>query len=390
MRFRRTAIVILIFLLAQPLLFAQEDNPAVGSMPRLRALGGFHASAVEGIDALILNPAALRRGDSEFAALELTAGVSGPVFSILSVVTQAQGGDIASVLSSPAVLDLLSNINVGAGLDGPLSFGFAGNGLGFGIFNRTLLNVENLTPTSLLIEVTERVTLRGAYAVRLLDIDRTLSLDLGVGLYGIVAGGVQLERSILQIADLVSSLNADLLLGQAFSVTSGIGLDLALEASLRDVLVLSLTGANVVSPNVTYTYDTADDFIQNANPSSGPVAGDYRRLISFSAGFTPSLGRLERYLSGFAAYFTYRDIFDFILEPATAENIFLKFSLGTEVTLLDVLDIRLGFGEGLLAAGLGLDLSAFRLHLSVFGAEESIEPGLRPTFNTIFGLQFRY
>jgi hypothetical protein len=49
-----------------------------------------------------------------------------------------------------------------------------------------------------------------------------------------------------------------------------------------------------------------------------------------------------------------------------------------------------GFNEGYFSAGLGLDLTIFRLSLTMFGSELSTEPGLRPVYNLILGLEFRY
>jgi len=106
--------------------------------------------------------------------------------------------------------------------------------------------------------------------------------------------------------------------------------------------------------------------------------------------YTPRLGFLDAYMSNLKLMLDYRDIFDFWTHPATASNPLLHFGLGAEVTLLDVLAVRAGFGGGYFSAGLGMNLTAFHLDLTMFGRELSSEPGLRPQFNLIVSTLFRY
>jgi hypothetical protein len=46
--------------------------------------------------------------------------------------------------------------------------------------------------------------------------------------------------------------------------------------------------------------------------------------------------------------------------------------------------------EGLFTAGVGLDLKIFTLNAAMFGTELSSEPGMRPVYNILIGLEFRY
>jgi hypothetical protein len=61
-----------------------------------------------------------------------------------------------------------------------------------------------------------------------------------------------------------------------------------------------------------------------------------------------------------------------------------------EVVMLQILALRAGFNEGYFSAGLGLNLTFFSLNLTMFGSELSTEPGLRPVYNLLLGLEFRY
>jgi hypothetical protein len=114
--------------------------------------------------------------------------------------------------------------------------------------------------------------------------------------------------------------------------------------------------------------------------------------IDLSAGvlFTPPLGALAGYLSDLKIALDYSDILDFLTHPSTASNPVLHVGLGIEVVMLDILSLRAGFGDGYFSAGLGLNLTVFRLNLTMYGSELSTEPGLRPAYNLLVGFEFRY
>jgi hypothetical protein len=84
----------------------------------------------------------------------------------------------------------------------------------------------------------------------------------------------------------------------------------------------------------------------------------------------------------------YTDILDFWLYPKLATNPVLHVGIGTEVTMMQILDVRLGFAQGLPSAGLGLDLHVFTLNAAMFGTERSTEPGLSPVYNLQLGFEF--
>ncbi|MFO7849387.1 MAG: hypothetical protein R6V67_05460, partial [Spirochaetia bacterium] len=84
----------------------------------------------------------------------------------------------------------------------------------------------------------------------------------------------------------------------------------------------------------------------------------------------------------------YSDILDFWLYPRQAINPVLHVGIGTEITMLQILDIRLGFAQGLPTAGLGHDLHFFTLNAAIFGTERSTEPGMSPVYNMQLGFQF--
>jgi hypothetical protein len=87
-------------------------------------------------------------------------------------------------------------------------------------------------------------------------------------------------------------------------------------------------------------------------------------------------------------FLDYSDVFDFWIYPEMATNPILHVGVGTELTMMSILDVRLGFANGLPAAGMGLDLHYFTLNAAMFGTERSTEPGLSPVYNLQLGFQF--
>ena len=84
----------------------------------------------------------------------------------------------------------------------------------------------------------------------------------------------------------------------------------------------------------------------------------------------------------------YDDILDFWLYPSEAEHWLLHMKTGIEITMLEILDVRVGLADGLLNAGFGLDLQIFELNAAMFGTELSSQPGTKPVYNLAVGFKF--
>ena len=104
----------------------------------------------------------------------------------------------------------------------------------------------------------------------------------------------------------------------------------------------------------------------------------------------PQWAFLADYLSSPKFMLDYSDIFDFWTHPDTASNPILHVGLGVEVTLLDILALRAGFGDGYFSAGVGIDLSVMQFGLTMYGRELSSQPGLQPNYNLLLSTVFRY
>jgi hypothetical protein len=201
-----------------------------------------------------------------------------------------------------------------------------------------------------------------------------------------VEGGVELSESLLDLYSVIASANPGVLINQPFSLGLGAGLDAGIRYSWNGLISVGLVGRNIPTFTARNTYSSIVSLGQSA-----PVTGFGYVPVDLSAGlmFTPGLGFLDRYITHLKIFLDYSDILDFWLHPDTAANWVLHVGLGTELTILEILSLRGGFADGYFSAGLGMDLSFFRLDVAMFGQELSLEPGLRPAFNVLFGIAFK-
>lgn len=387
---RRRALIVLIFVGLASALSAQSADDFLMPNGRTAALGGRHRALADDFQTLFANPAGLLELAPRFTYSQLGIRASGPVFSIASLVIESLGGaDTATLLAQPSVQSLLRSIYARFSLEGPVAFGYAGAGMGFGVFNDTQLVLQSTGASGLEIRAGERFLLRGGYAIGIpLPAAWDSRLAAGLGLNGYVRGDSVVSASLLTLPSVIDSFGPSLLADSPFELVSGIGIDAGLRYVWRDTLAAALTVDNLYAPYVVLTYPTTSGFLDSSGSAGAPAYDAAAQEISVGVAYTPSIGRAERYVQDLTVLFDYADIFDFWIDPANAENIVLKMGLGVEATFLDVLSVRAGLGQGLLAAGIGVDLTYLTLNAAMFGTELSSEPGLRPVYNLAIGLEF--
>jgi hypothetical protein len=383
------AAVLLLWLCASAAAFG-EDAGLRSPPARESALGGKHAALADDISTLFANPAGFRAAGPEFSLSELTVGMSGPVFDVANIVAQGLGGGgMEDIISSPEVSQLLQGLRAKVGLVGPVSFGYVGNGLGFGFFNDSEVEISSIgvVPT-VSGAVRESVTLCGGYAFRIPLGSSGHYLDIGALLKAFVRGEVSMTRDLVGLLGVFQNPSMDIVLEGPFTLDVGAGIDVGIRYSWAERLTVGIVARDAYTPFLRNTYATTQSLLDGLAPSSR----DYQLTpldLSVGVGFRPALGRLDRVVTDLVILADYVDILDFVFQPATARNPVLHAGIGLEVVLLDVLALRGGFSQGLFAAGLGIDLSFFTLNLSMFGQELSTEPGLAPAYNLVLGLEFR-
>jgi hypothetical protein len=359
---------------------------------RAQAMGGMHAALADDTSTLLTNPAGFRGMEPHFAIAEVTANLTGPVFSIADIVVQAAGGDagVASLITSPEVLSLFSSLYAKILLNGPLAFGYVGNGLGFGFFNSSgvTLTSQGAIPT-ISASIHEDVLFIGGYAVRIpLPGSWRSTFDVGVSIKTFARASVELSESILNFLSFFTAPPIDSFMALPFNLDVGFGIDAGLLYSWNETISVGIVGRDLYCPVVRNGYDSLTAFT-----TGGTSTLSYDTApIDLCAGimYSPDLGFLANYITDVKVLLDYSDILDFLTHPATATNPALHVGIGLEFVLLDVFSLRGGFNEGYFSAGMGLNLTVFRLNLAMYGTELSTEPGIRPAYNLLVGLQFGY
>ncbi|MFP4179105.1 MAG: hypothetical protein ACLFSA_03550, partial [Spirochaetaceae bacterium] len=369
------------FIFSSPLLLPAVDYyeaPMEPINPRFSAMGGSHTAMHDGFSSLFQNPAGLLMTEEEISFAELTFGLKGPVFTIAD--TFLGGAELEDIS------DLLDGLYTGLDLTGPLSFGYVGEGLGLGVFTTTTTEIKSNNPLSAKERIAQDILFTGGYAFPIIgeaDEGADHRLDGGVllkgGFRGKIEGGVAATELL--------SPSLDLLLGRPFYFTSLIGADVGLLYSYKDKWYAGLTGKDVFTPTLRSKYNNISEFLDGVDASKEEF-GVVPFTLNLGGMYRWDLEERNIFISEVKALFDYSDILDFWLYPRQMINPVLHVGLGAEVTILQILDLRLGFSQGLPTAGLGLDLHFFTLNAAIFGTERSTEPGMSPVYNLQFGFQF--
>ncbi len=352
------------------------EQPITIISPAASALGGPHTTMNSGFSSLMNNPAGFYTTKPEFSIAEITMGLKGPVFDIANLLIT---NDMA------ALPGLLQGIYAGMDLLGPISFGYVGEGLGFGIYSNSYSTISSSGPLTVKADMGSELVLAGGYAMRIpLPLPEVNQLDAGMLLKGTFKGGVAFEESALN----VMNIGLSTLMTAPFTFITGIGVDLGFRYTYKKMLTFGLVGRDVYSPSLHNVYTNINDFSAGATPTQS-LYGIVPFSLDLGFMYSPDLESKNIFISDLNIYLDYYDILDFWLYPELTINPLLHIGFGTQISMLSILDIRAGFYQGLLSAGLGLDLYYFKMNLAMFGTERSTEPGLQPVYNIQLGFEFR-
>jgi hypothetical protein len=369
---------------------AQEVERFEIPRPSAGALGGAHVAYDSGFAALFSNPAGLVGSEEEFSVSEITIRSTGPIFSIASLVSQTlDGEDFGTLLASPDVQQLLLNLYARLSIVGPISFGYVGEGVGFGLYNVTELVTQTSGIGGFEARLGQRIVLRGGYGLEIpLSVAPRSQLMAGISVKSFMRGDSVLASSLLGLPSFVGSLDGDTLGDSPFELSTGIGIGVGARYSWNDLVSAGLVIDNIYTPTAVLPYSSLDDFLDASTPAPTAVYDTLPQELTVGVAYTPTIPVVDRYVQDVTVLLDYRDALDFWLDTENAENFLLKFGLGVQFTLLEILDLRAGLSEGLFAAGFGLDLSVVEVHAAMYGSELSAEPGLRPVYNIVVGLEF--
>ena len=364
-------------------LFSAEASVAPFTVPSARedALGGQHAALADDFSLLLSNPASLASAKPQLFAAQLGLLASGPIFDIANLVLA--GGD--QIETDLVNLLAANNYKLYAGFDmaGPLSFGYVGEGLGFGLFNTTSFSLNAASISSVKVDLHEDVLVVGGYAYRF-NLGGGHALDAGLLAKGFVRGAISEEKGLFEVESL---MDPTALLSSPFTLTTGIGLDAGLRWNWEERVAVGLVCRDAYSPALVSTYGDISSFI--SNPASSLSSTVYSKIdpnLALGASWSPDLGALGHYVDGLTLAADYSDILD--LFSPLPRNAILNVGIGAEVRLLEIMTVRLGIKEALLQAGMGFDLGGTRVSATAFGRELGLEPGSRPIYNLLISFEF--
>lgn len=380
LRYRKNLLFLLLLPLGFSSLYADHEAPFMLPSARYAGLGGSHAALSDDFTSLFINPAGFYAAKEEFSAAELSLSIYGPLFDIADIVTEYMGSsgnlDISGIVGP-------GGLATGADLGGPLSFGWVGRGLGFGFFNRTVMDAKT-AGTSVRANASEELLLLGGYAFRIVQKETHL-LDAGFLGKGYLRGSLDLEASILTANDLFDD---DPLTEQPFTTLAGVGLDLGFLYRYSNIFSIGLVYKDLYSPAIETTYASSDDFFSGEEAVDSGSYTTIRPSLDFGFAYTPHSSFLEKYVSRLSFLLDYRDILDlFYLVP---RNPVLNAGFGIELVVLDALSLRAGIGDALPALGFGIDFTFMQLDFAMRGVELGFDPGMNPTYAIDVGLLFRY
>jgi hypothetical protein len=355
-------------------LYTENIKPFVMPSARASGFGGIHAALGDDFSSLFSNPASFVSVEKQFSAAELSISLYGPVFEILDLAANSSG----TVNISP----LVGRGGLAAGFDigGPVALGWVGNGLGFGIFNRTTADAK-VTSTKIRPVAAEEILLLGGYSFRVLD---TLAhkLDLGFLGKGYYRAMLNLESSILNVTEMFDDINS-----RPFETHFGLGLDLGIKYSFAGKLSLALAGYDVFSPALVTRYAAFSDYGGGGSQDQGYATVTPR--LALGAMYRIQNDFFDRYLSDFIVMLDYRDFLDPFIS-VIPRNPVLNISLGAEIKLLRVLSIRAGIADALPSLGFGLDMKILQFDFAMRGKEMGLDPGIQSVYAIDIGLLFRY
>lgn len=355
------------------------EAPMAGVSPRLTGMGGAHAAYADGFATIYTNPAGFFASGEEVSWAELTFGLKGPVFTIADAIV---GGD----MDLATIGDLLTGIYTGLAFTGPLSFGYVGNGLGLGAIATTDVLLYSYTPLAATALVRQDILLTGGYSFPLNIMPEGHTLEGGVLLKGGFRGELEAGVTAVEIQSFDPAAFMD---NEPFAFISLIGMDLGLLYGWNDRLFIGLTGKDVYTPTSKKNYLSLNSFMAG-DPEDSQEYGVVPFTLNLGGRYLLDLTRRNIFISEVNFYLDYEDLLDFWIYPELAVNPVLHVSLGAELTMLRIMNVRVGFAQGLPAAGLGIDLHWFTMNASMFGSERSTEPGMSPVYNLQFGFEFRY
>jgi hypothetical protein len=383
---KTTIIILLAILLAFPVFSEEIAMPKV-YVPTAASngFGGHHIAFTDNVFSLFVNPAAMIRVQ-ERSFFTLAASVFSPesTFNILSNLGDLAGGDLGGLGS---ILDTLKEqkgkLALGVDLpELPLSIAWVANGFGFGLWNRTFINA-NIRQENVEAHIYGDVMLPVGIAFRIFEVDGH-TIDSGLSYKPFVRIRAEAASSMISALNSADALLDDISIPVIAGASANLGFlyrwDMGLQAGLTidDMFSFGKVVADLNDENNNNSYYVP--YTINLG-----VAYDFKigRFWKDAPSFIANTG-----ITFAADWRNFTNVFnqDEYLEH---HNFLLDFGLGVQITLLDLVHVRVGMNEMLPAFGLGVELGAIKIDMAYYGKELGWEPGQLSTAVLDFSFSFR-
>ena len=346
--------------------------------PALEGAGGAYSAREAGFDTLSTNPAALAFVSREWSFARIACEVSGPLFDIPSVL---EAEDMTT-----GILDLVSDnngVSLGLNVTGPLAVGKVERNFGFGVFNRTItgVNVPSITLARLLTG--EEFLFVGGYGLTLYE-QGPHTIAGGLQLKGFFQTFVWEEGTAIDVLDTFTNLDVNAI---PAVLTTGFGIDVGALYRYDRRLSASLLCRDLYTPVFSTRYANLDDFV-SGDPDSDTEYGRLTPNLTIGAAYEIPVPARWTTITRWTVMADWRDTLSVF--RMVHRNVILDFAIGSEIELMDVVTFRAGIRDTYLSAGLGLDLSAFKIDFAMYGTELGLEPGSRALLNIALSAAFQY
>lgn len=364
-------------------LFSVDDRIDLTSVFN-RAMGGPHTALNRGFDTFFNNPALISANESELTVFDLGVHLKGPVFSLMTLFLEESEVDMQLRLVENGLIPLL----MGATINGPVSIGYMGKGLGVYFKNQTL-NYTELPPTltsPAKVLVREDIILGVGYSKGLsFGPEDMITLRPGIMVKAVVRGEISLEQDQAELINSAISDPAGIILNNTFYLSTIFGMDLGLNLEWKDYITLSVSLKDAYTPILRYQYTTINDVIGGESIEDKDAEGKLVPMdLSVGTMFNIPLGPVGLVLDSLRLYLDYFDM------TTTEKNFWLHWGIGLEMIFFDQLSLMVGINEGLLSMGFNIDLEVLNIGFAVYGTEESVEPGVSPAYNLMAGMKISF
>jgi hypothetical protein len=352
--------------------FAEDMAPLMLTSTRGYALGGPHVAYTDDIYALFVNPAALRKVN-QGSFFEFSFAVDN-LDDLVDVVKAAGTKDYDAVGDYAEKSG--GKIPLGFAIRGPLSVGYAANGLGFGAWDQISMNTE-IIGTTVIVDAYADVILNFGMSFSVLSLG-SHEVDAGFAVKPFFRGLITLDKDLMDLAIGGSNTFEKLLDDVNLPLIAGAGFDLGFMYRWRNNLAAGMTFDDIFTRGGVITTPVG------TNPS-----GSYKVPFTLNMGVAYTLKLSELWPSApgilaptYAAFmFDWRDFINvFFASDYTRKNPVLNLGFGIEAGLFNFFKIRMGLSEMLPAVGLGVEFKTIQFNIAVYGKELGNEPGQMSTW----------